>query len=154
MITSSSTSRRHSRPTGRQDFCNYNPGIKNETWSNPYLLSSSSTFTIISYSYIIILLLDNVPVFVPVFWFGVRERSSKLSNKKTRNPLKQRAPGHGADSQIRTGDLILTKHLKTKPRGFSFWCHVRIPPNNGLILIREKRSHKPCEALFYWLFRF
>ena len=30
-------------------------------------------------------------------------------NKKTRNPLKQRVPSFGADSQIRTGDLILTK---------------------------------------------
>ena len=33
----------------------------------------------------------------------------KKGNKKTRNPLIQRAPGSGADSQIRTGDLILTK---------------------------------------------
>ena len=31
--------------------------------------------------------------------------------QKTRGPLKQRAPGSGADSQIRTGDLILTKEL-------------------------------------------
>ncbi len=33
----------------------------------------------------------------------------KNGNKKTRRPLKQRPPGSGADSQIRTGDLILTK---------------------------------------------
>ena len=32
----------------------------------------------------------------------------KKWHKKTRNPLIQRAPGSGADSQIRTGDLILT----------------------------------------------
>ena len=34
---------------------------------------------------------------------------NEIGYKKTRNPLIQRAPGSGADSQIRTGDLILTK---------------------------------------------
>ena len=36
-------------------------------------------------------------------------RALLLTKEKTRNPLIQRAPGDGADSQIRTGDLILTK---------------------------------------------
>ena len=52
---------------------------------------------------------DNVPVFVPVFAELSNYDARKKGNKKTRNPLIQRAPGSGADSQIRTGDLILTK---------------------------------------------
>ena len=53
---------------------------------------------------------NNVPVFVPVFAKNEFLRHSKNSNKKTPRPIDTTCLRvHGADSQIRTGDLILTK---------------------------------------------
>ena len=61
-------------------------------------------------------------VFCLVFTKNIAYFSNQKRQQKTRNPLIQRAPGSGADSQIRTGDLILTKQPGTKPDDFPF-CH-------------------------------
>ncbi len=74
------------------------------------------------------------------------EHCPHLLNKKNRNPLIQRAPGSGADSQIRTGDLILTKEpgKPSQANHYSVVGEKRTHPLSGKetyerILVREKR---------------
>ena len=64
----------------------------------------------------------NVVVLVVVLVAGGVENGNENGKEKTRNPLIQRAPGCGADSQIRTGDLILTNYGRCLLRLLVAYC--------------------------------